>query len=130
MEMQVRKFVTVGTVIDLLRIECLLHGTGHLSHISHEGIAIFVTQFIQVVHMVLIGHEATATIGLFLKEKGSRHRQLGELNHQVVKCLIVSAVQTLLGITLHSRLFLDSEFVLQNYAFYLEIPNIMRIFAP
>ena len=106
MEVEVRQLVAVGTIVDFLRIESALHGTGYTSHIGHEGITLFIGEFVEVVHMVFLSHEATTTIGLFLKKERTRHLQLADFNHQVVKRLIVCAVQTLLGITLHSRLLL------------------------
>ena len=100
-EMQVRELVAIGTIVDLRGIECLLHGTGHTRHICHKGIAVFIGEFVEVVHMVLIGHKTTTAIGLFLKQERPRHGQLSKLNHQVVERLVIGAVETLLRITLH-----------------------------
>lgn len=41
-EMKVRQLVAVGSIVDFLRLEGLLHGTGHTGHIGHKGIAVFV----------------------------------------------------------------------------------------
>jgi len=101
-EVQMRQLVAVGTVVDLLGVEGFLHGTGHLGHVGHEGVAVVVAELVQVVHMVLVGHEAAATVGLLLEEEGARDAQRGKLDHQIVEGLIVLAVQALLGVTLHS----------------------------
>ena len=52
--------------------------------------------------MILVGHKAAATIGLLFEQKGARHRKLANFNHQIMKRLIIRAVQTLLRVTLHS----------------------------
>ncbi len=105
--MQVRKFVTIGTIVNLLWIESFLHGTRNVGHISHELVTFIVAQFVQVVHVAIVGHEATATIGLLLEQECTRDLQGANLNHQIVKSLVVSAVKALLRITLHSFLFLS-----------------------
>ena len=67
MEMQVGQLVAVGTIVDFLRIESLLHRTRHLSHVCHEGITLLVRKFIQIVHMAIISHQATTAVCLFFK---------------------------------------------------------------
>ena len=102
MEMQVTQLVAVGTIVDLLRVESLLHGTRHLSHVGHEVVALLVGQLVQVVHMSVIGHEAAPAVGLLLEEEHTRDTQLRELDHQVVKGLVVGAVKALFGIAVHN----------------------------
>ena len=67
--MQMRQFIRVSTIINLFRLESFLHGTSDTRYICHKSITIFITQFIQIVHMVFIRNKTTSTVGLFLKQK-------------------------------------------------------------
>ena len=67
--MQVRKFVTICSVIYFFRVESLVHSTGHTGNICHKCITFFITQFKQVVYMIFISNKATSAIGLFLKQE-------------------------------------------------------------
>mgnify|MGYP007054483161 CR=1 FL=1 len=69
MKMQVRKFVTIRSVIYFFRMESLVHGTGHTGNICHKCVTFFITQFKQVVYMIFISNKATSAIGLFLKKE-------------------------------------------------------------
>ena len=68
-EMQVAQLVAIGTVVDLLGIEGTLHGAGCLGDIGHKVVALLVVQLVQVVHVAIVGNEATAAIGLLLEEE-------------------------------------------------------------
>ena len=79
----------------------IFSGAGHTGHILHESVALLVSQFEKVVDMLVVGHEATAVIGLLFEEEYSRHIEFGYFNHKIVKSLIVGAIKTVLGITFH-----------------------------
>ena len=95
------ELVAVGTIVDFLRVERLLYGSGHLRHVGHEGVALLVGEFVEVVDMAVVGHQAPATIGLLLEKEYTRNAQLRNFNHQVVKCLIVGAIETFFGVAVH-----------------------------
>ncbi len=101
MEMQVRKLIGIRTVVDLDRIEQLLHGTSDLRYICHERIALLVSQLVEVVDMVIVGYKATAVVGLLLEKKSTRDTQVRNLNHKVFLGLIVLAIQTVFGVGIH-----------------------------
>ena len=67
MEMQVRQLVAIGTIVNLHRVEGFLHSASHTCHVCHKGVAVGIAQLVQVVHVVFVGYEATAMIGLLLK---------------------------------------------------------------
>ena len=69
MEVQMRERVGICAVIDLVRVEHLLHCARHLCHISHESVAVVIRKQVQVVHMVLVCHETTSVIRLLLEDK-------------------------------------------------------------
>ena len=70
-EVEVREFVAVGCIVDFFGIEGLLHGAGNADNVSHESIALFVAQFVEVVDMILVGDETTAAIGLLLEKESA-----------------------------------------------------------
>ena len=105
MEMEVAELVAVSPIVDFLRIKGFLHGTGHLGHVGHERVALIVAQLIEVVHMTIVSHEATAAVGLLLKKENTRNTQFRNLNHEVVECLIVRAIETVGWIAVHSSSF-------------------------
>ena len=96
--MQVTQFVGICAVVDLLRLEQLLHRTRHVRHIRHEQIALFVIQFVEVVNMLVVRHKATAMIGLLFEQERTRHAQVTDLNHEIVQGLIVGAIETIFGV--------------------------------
>ena len=102
MEVKMREGVRVSTVVDLVGIEHFLHGTSHTGHIGHEGIAVVITQEVEVVHMVFVCHKTTAMIGLFLENEKTGNTQLSHFNHQVVQRVIVLTIQALFWITVHT----------------------------
>ena len=81
MKMQVREFIGISTVVDLDRIEQLLHGTSDLRYIRHERIALLIGKFVEVVDMVIVRYKATAMVGLLLEKKSTRDTQVRNLNH-------------------------------------------------
>ena len=71
MEVEVGEFVAVSAIVDFLRVENLLHGTGGLSHISHESVSLLVAQLVQVVHVPVIAHEAASVVSLLLEKENT-----------------------------------------------------------
>ena len=49
--------------------ECLYCQNNETLHNLMIEITVFITQFIQIVHMVFIRNKTTSTVGLFLKQK-------------------------------------------------------------
>jgi hypothetical protein len=69
MEVKVRERVREGAVVNLFRVEGTLHGACSLSHVSHEVVALLVIKFIKVVHVLVIGYEATSSVCLLLEKE-------------------------------------------------------------
>ena len=67
--MQVRKGVRESTVVYLLGVEGTLHSASSLSHISHEVITLLIVKLVEIVDMLVVSHEATSSVCLFLKEE-------------------------------------------------------------
>jgi hypothetical protein len=70
-EVQVRQSVRESTVVYLLWVEGALHGTCSLSHVSHEVVTLLVVQLVEVIHVPVISHEASASVCLLFKEEQS-----------------------------------------------------------
>ena len=73
-------------------MEHLVHGAGHAHHIGHEGIAFFIAQLEQVVHMIIVSYEAAAVVCLLLEQEYTGYTKGGNLNHQIVQGLVVGAI--------------------------------------
>lgn len=92
MEVQVRELVGVGAVIDFGGVECGLHGFGGAGDVVHEEITLGVGQLEELIDVMAVGDDATATVGLLFEQvqRGDLHRS--DLDHEVVEALVFAAV--------------------------------------
>ena len=88
-------------ILNLVRIEGaegVLEAAGQK---TAEGVALLVGEFVEVVDMAVVGHQAPAAIGLLLEKEYTRNAKLRNFNHQVVKRLIVGAIKAFFGVAVH-----------------------------
>jgi hypothetical protein len=81
-------------------MERCVDGSGNLCHIGHERVPFCFREFEELVHMILIGHDAPTHVGLFLEQENSGYAQVTDFDHQVVLQLISGAVKAI-GIFFH-----------------------------
>ena len=51
--------------------------------------------------MLVVGNETTTTLGLLLVEEDTRHTEVCDLDHEIVQCLVILAIEALFGIGIH-----------------------------
>ena len=56
-EMQMAAAIAVGTVVDLIGMECLMDGLCGGGHIGKEEVTLFITDVHQLRHMILVCHD-------------------------------------------------------------------------
>lgn len=110
--MQVAELVAVSTIVDLLWVECLLHSAGSLSYIGHEVVTLLIVELIEVIDVLVVADEATATVSLLFEEEQTRNTKMANLNHEIVQGLIVGTIETIFRIAVHDisyKLIVKSE---------------------
>ena len=92
MEVQVRELVGVGSVVDFGGVECGLHRFRGAGDVCHEEITLRVGQLEELVDVMSVGDDATATVGLLFEqvERGDLHRS--DLDHEIVEALVFAAI--------------------------------------
>lgn len=69
MEVEMREGVRECPVVDFLRLEGSLHGTCRLADIGHEIVTFALRELVEVIDMMVVCHEAAASVCLLLEEE-------------------------------------------------------------
>ena len=99
--MEVTELVAISAIVDFLGIEGTLHGTGYLSYIGHEVVALLVVEHVKVVDVTIVCNEAAAMVGLLFEEEKTGNTEVTNLNHEILEC--VGAIQALFWIAVHNK---------------------------
>lgn len=99
--MEVAQFVRVSSVVDFLRLEQFLHGTCDLCDVGHEEVTLLIIKFIKVVDMMVVSDEASSAVGLLLEKEDAGNAEMADLNHEIVKSLVVLAIETVFWVRVH-----------------------------
>jgi len=84
--------VAVGTVVDLVGMECLVQGVCSLVHIGKVGVAVLVGDVDHLGDMVLVGHDDATGMALLLEQDELADAQVTDLDAEAGKDLAAHAV--------------------------------------
>ena len=104
-EMQVTAAVTVGTVIDFIRMEGLVDRIGCSGDIFKEHGAFFCADIHQLTDVILIGNNDTAGMALLFKQNQLTDLQVANLNSEACKDVATHAITTITIFRDHFLLF-------------------------